>query len=167
MPTVNANEDEFKGQVITWLDEAISQGSYSFDVASSEASLKVSSTTTNFPDIQIWLNRASGMGFCGWELKTPDTRADDKTFLENAARKAMSMNANYFVTWNMRDAIIWRTPNSTEKIIQEHRLRHIHPYSPLLRSMTSGLFQNRSYLKEGQGKYSMTCPFFTMMGIFI
>lgn len=123
MPNVNANEREFMGQVVTWLNEAISQGAYAFDVVSSESSLKVSSTTTNFPDIQIWLNRASGVGFCGWELKTPDTQADDKTLLENATRKAMSMNADYFVTWNMRDAIIWRTPNRNEKVTHDHRLK--------------------------------------------
>ncbi len=110
MSKVNANEREFMSQVVAWLNEAISQGTYPFDVASSESSLKVSSTTTNFPDIQIWFNRASGVGFCGWELKTPETPADDKTLLENAASKATSMNADYFVTWNMRDAIIWRTP---------------------------------------------------------
>ena len=123
MPNVNANEREFMSQVISWLNEVISYGSYPFDIASSETSVKVSSTTTNFPDIQIWLNRASGVGFCGWELKTPDTSADDKTLLENAARKAMSMNADYFVTWNMRDAIIWRTPKRNEKVTHEHRLK--------------------------------------------
>ena len=123
MPNVNANEREFMSQVISWLNEVISYGSYPFDIASSETSVKVSSTTTNFPDIQIWLNRASGVGFCGWELKTPETPADDKTLLENAASKAMSMNADYFVTWNMRDAIIWRTPKRNEKVTHEHRLK--------------------------------------------
>ncbi|MCR4293798.1 MAG: N-6 DNA methylase [Candidatus Kuenenia sp.] len=110
-------------QVISWLNAVISYGSYPFDIASSETSVKVSSTTTNFPDIQIWLNRASSIGFCGWELKTPETPADDKTLLENAASKAMSMNADYFVTWNMRDAIIWRTPKRNEKVTHEHRLK--------------------------------------------
>ena len=123
MPNVNANEREFMSQVISWLNEVISYGSYPFDIASSETSVKISSSTTNFPDIQIWVNRASGVGFCGWELKTPDTPADDKTLLENASRKAMSMNADYFVTWNMRDAIIRRTPKRNEKVTHEHRLK--------------------------------------------
>ena len=123
MSTVKANEREFSGQVVTWLNEAISQGSYPFEIASSEASLKVSSTETNFPDIQIWLNRKAGVSSCGWELKMPDTPADDKTLLENAAKKARAMKADYFVTWNMRDAIIWRTPNWIEKVSHEHRLK--------------------------------------------
>lgn len=123
MTTVKANEREFMSQVISWLNEAISQGSYPFEIASSEASLKVSSKGTNFPDIQIWLSRESGMGFCGWELKTPDTPADDKALLENAAQKARAMNADYFVTWNMRDAVIWRAPGWIEKVTHEHRLK--------------------------------------------
>ncbi|MBI3814939.1 MAG: hypothetical protein HY279_10825, partial [Nitrospinae bacterium] len=110
-------------QVISWLNEAISQGSYPFEIASSEASLAVSSGETNFPDIQIWLSRKSGMGFCGWELKTPDTPADDNALLENAAQKARAMNADYFVTWNMKDAVIWRTPGWIEKVTHEHRLK--------------------------------------------
>lgn len=119
-------------QVNIWLNEAISQGSYSFEAASSEPSIKVSSATTNFPDIQIWLNRKAGMGFCGWELKTPTTPVDDKALLEDAAKKARAMNADYFVTWNMRDAVIWRTPNcpvpeslnrGIEQVSHEHRLK--------------------------------------------
>lgn len=62
MPTVKANEREFTGKVISWLNEAISRGSYPFEAVSSEASLKTSAQTTNFPDIQIWLNRKVDYG---------------------------------------------------------------------------------------------------------
>ncbi len=131
MPTVKANEREFMSQVVAWLNEAISQGTYPFEIATSEASLKISSSKTNYPDIQIWLNRASGTGFCGWELKTPVTPADDKTLLEDATRKARAMHADYFVTWNMRDAIIWRTPNLNEAVSHEHRLKTYPIISPV------------------------------------
>ncbi len=64
MSKVNlANEREFMGQAVSWLNEAISQESYPLDIASSEVSLKASATKTNFPDIQIWVNRAAGSGF--------------------------------------------------------------------------------------------------------
>ncbi|HHT9123645.1 MAG TPA: HsdM family class I SAM-dependent methyltransferase, partial [Candidatus Wunengus sp. YC63] len=131
MANIKSNEREFTSQVISWLNEAISQGTYPFEIATSEASLKISSSETNFPDVQIWLNRASGIGFCGWELKTPDTPADDKTLLEDATRKARAMRADYFVTWNMRDAIIWRTPNLNEAVSHEHRLKTYPIISPV------------------------------------
>ncbi|MBI3753161.1 MAG: N-6 DNA methylase, partial [Deltaproteobacteria bacterium] len=123
MSTIKANEREFMSQVNIWLNEAISHGAYPFEAVSSEASLKTSAKTTNFPDIQIWLSRKSGTGFCGWELKTPTTPVDDKALLEDAANKARAMNADYFVTWNMRNAVIWRTPNWIEKTSHEHRLK--------------------------------------------
>jgi len=34
--------------------------------------VKISEKKTKCPDIQIWLNRQAGQGFCGWELKTPE-----------------------------------------------------------------------------------------------
>jgi len=146
--TVKANEREFSGQVVTWLNEAISQGSYPFEIASSEASLKVSSTETNFPDIQIWLNRKAGVSSCGWELKMPDTPADDKTLLENAAKKARAMKADYFVTWNMRDAIIWRTPNWIEKVSHEHRLKTYPSILPVTEANDLWVASKKELLKS-------------------
>ncbi len=122
MPDIKSNEREFTGQVISWLNEFIRKGSYPFEVASSEHSLKVKEKT-KFPDVQIWLNRKAKQGFCGWELKTPSTQVDDQETLNNAAEKARAMHADYFVTWNMRDAVIWRTPHWTEEVSRIHRLK--------------------------------------------
>ncbi len=122
MPDIKSNEREFAGQVISWLNEFLEKGSYPFEVASSEHSVKVEKKT-KFPDVQIWLSRKAQQGFCGWELKTPSTPVDDQELLTNAAEKARAMHADYFVTWNMRDAIIWRTPHWTEEITKLHRLK--------------------------------------------
>lgn len=119
---VKSNEREFTGQIIFWLNEFIQDGTYPFTVASSEHSLKVAEKETRFPDIQLWLDREAKQGFCGWELKTPATPADDKELLEAAAKKARAMSADYFVTCNMRDAVIWRTPVSKE-VSKEHRYK--------------------------------------------
>jgi type I restriction enzyme M protein len=123
MQKIKSNEDEFKSQAISWLNEFLKQGSYPFEVASAEPSVKVQAKKTKFPDVQIWLNRKAQQGFCGWELKTPKTPVDDQELLENAAEKARAMHADYFVTWNMRDAVIWRTPQWTETVTRVHRLK--------------------------------------------
>jgi hypothetical protein len=123
MPTVKSNENEFKSQVTSWLNGFLSAGTYPFELASSDPSVKVSDKKTQFPDAQIWLNRLAQQGFCGWELKTPVTPADDSELLENAAGKARAMNADYFVTWNMRDSIIWRTPHHGEPVTSQDRLK--------------------------------------------
>ena len=41
MTTIKATEDEFKTQLISWLNEFISQGNYPFEVTGSRASLKI------------------------------------------------------------------------------------------------------------------------------
>lgn len=129
MPDIKSNEREFMSQVISWLNEFLKEGAYPFEVASSDPSLKVEEKKTKFPDVQIWLNRKAHQGFCGWELKTPATPVDDQELLSNAAEKARAMHADYFVTWNMRDAVIWRTPNWTEEVSRIHRLKTYSPIS--------------------------------------
>lgn len=114
-------------QVISWLNEFLKEGSYPFEVASSDPSVKVEEKKTKFPDVQIWLNRKANQGFGGWELKTPVTPVDDKELLDDAAQKARAMHADYFVTWNMRDAVIWRTPHWTEEVSRVHRLKTYPP----------------------------------------
>jgi type I restriction-modification system DNA methylase subunit len=118
-------------QVTSWLNGFLKDGSYPFEVASSDPSIKVESKKTKFPDIQIWLNRKAHQGFCGWELKTPTTSVDDKELLNNAAEKARAMHADYFVTWNMRDSVIWRIPLWTEEVSRVHRLKTYSPVSQI------------------------------------
>lgn len=54
MPDIKSNEREFMSQVTSWLNEFLKAGSYPFEVASSDPSIKVEKKT-KFPDIQIWL----------------------------------------------------------------------------------------------------------------
>jgi len=127
MADVKSNEREFNSQVISWLKEFISGGSYPFEDITGETSVKAPSETTKFPDVQIWLNRATKQGFCGWELKPPAIAADDTALLENAASKARAMNADRFVTWNMRSAILWRTPQAGTAVSATDRVKEYPP----------------------------------------
>lgn len=123
MASIKSNENEFRGQVLSWLNEFLSSGNYPFDSATSDPSIKVSDKKTRFPDIQIWINREAQQGFCGWELKTPITKVDDPNLLDNAVEKARAMNALWFVTWNMQDTIIWTMPKPGEPISSLQRYK--------------------------------------------
>ena len=127
MPNIQSNEPEFGSQVIVWLNEFIGSGSYPFENVTGETSVKVAGETTKFPDVQVWLSRAAKQGFCGWELKAPSIPAADPTLLENAAAKARAMNADHFVTWNMRNAILWRTPQANMQVSAENRVKEYPP----------------------------------------
>lgn len=121
MPDAATTEREVAGEISRWFNELIQAGGYPFEMTTVEPSLG-KGVTPRFPDIQIWLNRKAIQGFCGIELKSPDVPVDDAALLENAAEKAARMNADYFVTCNLRDTVIWRRPQERE-VTSEHRLK--------------------------------------------
>jgi hypothetical protein len=118
MAETRATEGEFQGQVIAWIKERITQGGLPFENATSESSLYGMEKVT-FPDVLLTLDFECQQPFCGWELKTPKTDVRDRELLDKAVKKAQTLDAKYFVTWNMQTAIIWRTPEKTRATIQE------------------------------------------------
>ncbi|QNT76117.1 HsdM family class I SAM-dependent methyltransferase [Dehalogenimonas etheniformans] len=140
MPDVKSNEREFSSQVVSWLNEFISTGTYPFKDVTGETSIRTVGETTKFPDVQIWLDRSAKQGFCGWELKTPATRADDPELLEAAAAKARAMNADQFVTWNMRHAILWRTPQPLIPVSSSDRVKE---YPSIVISLPDDMWTDR------------------------
>ena len=128
MPDIKTTEGEFRSEVISWLNKFLEEGSYPFERITEDPSIKISDGKSRFPDIELWLNRKAKQGFCSIELKTPETPADDSELLEVTAEKARAKNADYFVTWNMRDTIIWQTPPQGKSVTHEFRKR---PYPSL------------------------------------
>jgi hypothetical protein len=110
MADLRANEREFASKVYQWMDAAFSRGSHPFESVSGETSVPIGKKTL-FLDGAIWLNRAVNLAFCNFELKTPETDVRDSELLRNAAEKARALRSDYFVTWNMRETIIWRVPH--------------------------------------------------------
>lgn len=108
MENFKRNERDWAGQLISWLKEAISKGKTTFEDATNDTSVKLSSGRTKFPDILLFSNKISGIIFNGWELKFPDTAVDDIVMLENALEKAQRLQSDSFVTWNGAEAIIWK-----------------------------------------------------------
>jgi type I restriction enzyme M protein len=150
MSKVKTTEGEFRGQVVTWLNSYLKDNPCPFELVTADPSIKISDKETNFPDVQFWINRKAGQGFCGLELKTVITAADDPELLESAIKKAHAMKARYFVTWNMRDTIIWETPNTGVTITKENRKKaystipNINSADDLWDRYASNLLQTRT-----------------------
>lgn len=102
------NERAWAGQIISWIKQSIIDGTTLFQDATNDEGLKVASGRTKFPDVLLFTDKVSGIVFNGWELKFPDTPADDPEMLENALEKAERLQSNSFVTWNGAEAIIWK-----------------------------------------------------------
>lgn len=119
MAKIKATERDFGGQVISWIKEQLKEGGLPFENATNDSSLYRLSGV-KFPDVLLTLDFEGLRPFCGWELKTPATDARDKKLLKDAVQKAQTIGANFFVTWNMQTAIIWRTPEKTRVIVNEN-----------------------------------------------
>ncbi len=102
------NERAWAGQIISWIKQAINDGTTLFQDATNDEGLKVASGRTKFPDVLLFIDKVSGIVFNGWELKFPDTEADNVEMLENALEKAERLKSDSFVTWNGTEAIIWK-----------------------------------------------------------
>lgn len=102
------NERAWAGQIISWIKQSINDGISIFQDATNDEGLKVASGRTKFPDVLLFTDKVSGIVFNGWELKFPDTEADNAEMLENALEKAERLQSDSFVTWNGTEAIIWK-----------------------------------------------------------
>jgi hypothetical protein len=120
------NERAWAGQLIAWIQEAIEKGTTIFQHASNDEGIKVASGRTKFPDVLLFTDKVSGIVFNGWELKFPDTAADDREMLENALEKAERLKSNSFVTWNGSEAIIWQITEGRYTVENLKRLK-IYP----------------------------------------
>lgn len=117
------NERVWAGQLISWIHEEIRDGRTVFEDATNDAGIKLESGKTKFPDILLFTDKVSGIIFNGWELKFPDTEADNIEMLLNALEKAERIKSNSFVTWNGTNAIIWKIENNTYSIDSISRLK--------------------------------------------
>ncbi|RIV51353.1 SAM-dependent DNA methyltransferase [Flagellimonas taeanensis] len=123
MAKVTYNERAWSGQIISWIKQAINNGTTLFQDATNDEGLKVASGRTKFPDVLLFIDKVSGIVFNGWELKFPDTEADDTEMLENALEKAERLKSDSFVTWNGAEAIIWKIKDDDYSISGLEKLK--------------------------------------------
>jgi len=109
MAKKKTSEQEFQGDVVTWLNEEIKRRP---NIGLDKATQEPSKITPRRSDVVVWWNRAAIHAFFTVELKTPTTLITDLTLLNDACEKAQSWNAPYFVIWNMQAAQLYRTPLS-------------------------------------------------------
>ncbi|MBS1572330.1 MAG: SAM-dependent DNA methyltransferase [Bacteroidetes bacterium] len=117
------NERAWAGQLISWIHEEIRTGKTVFQDATNDAGIKLESGRTKFPDVLLFTDKVSGVVFNGWELKFPDTAADDTEMLENALEKAEKLKSNSFVTWNGTEAIIWKIKDDKYSLSSLEKLK--------------------------------------------
>ncbi len=111
------NERTFQIKLIGWINKIVAAGKYVVKEADGETSVKVGKGT-KFPDVILWANKAQEKAVATIELKDTNTAVDNAEFLSNGILKAKSLRAKYFVTWNVRQTILWDISGSKPKRLQ-------------------------------------------------
>ena len=140
------NERSWSGHIISWIKESISNGSTIFQEATNDEGLKVTDGKTRYPDVLIFIDKTAGIVFNGWELKFPDTLADNEEMLKNALEKAQFLKSDSFVTWNANQAIIWGVNDSTYDLGHLYEIKRYEASKNITRR--SDLDNRISYLKH-------------------
>lgn len=140
------NERTWAGQIIAWIKELIANGKTVFQDATNDAGIKLDTGKTKFPDVLLFTDKISGIVFNGWELKFPDTSADDNEMLINALEKAEKLKSNSFVTWNGTQAIIWLIENEKYEVSSLKKLK-VYAQEPDI-TTRKDLAENANYQKH-------------------
>lgn len=77
-----------------------------------------------FPDVLLFGDESCGHIIQGWELKFPDTPITDQVFKDKAKEKAIKLNLNSFLLWNVSCAILY-------VIDEEGREEVVHTWNDL------------------------------------
>ncbi|MEH7255761.1 N-6 DNA methylase, partial [Neobacillus niacini] len=117
MKTIKSNEVEWNSDLISFLQGRF-KDQYPFDSASHGTSLRTRKGV-RYPDVLLFINREAKLASNVWELKNPDTNIRDKSLLENAILKTEAIKANFFVTWNGRETILWKTEDYRLENVKE------------------------------------------------
>lgn len=117
------NEWSFQIKLIGWFNKILSPAKHVATEADGETSVKVGEKTKR-PDVILWSNKAQEIATATIELKDTNTPVDDPELLNNGIPKAKSLQAKYFVTWNVRQTILWD--------ISDEKPQPLQVYPPLL-----------------------------------
>lgn len=110
MPAIN--ERQWQGRVLQWASELLKKYSdLPFSKVDQEFEVLVDGKTRRFNDLTLFDKQ--GKPVCVFELKLPD-RSDGRSprylpVVTKTHDTADAMGADYFVTWNVNSAVLWKT----------------------------------------------------------
>jgi methylase of polypeptide subunit release factors len=110
LPSV-ANELEFQGDVLQWLDADIATRPH---LKIGKAAQEKQFADMKRSDVVIWTTRDVD-ALAAMELKTVSTDLDDVAFQNDVIKKARRVGAPYCVQWNQKSMVIHKTPPAPAK----------------------------------------------------
>jgi hypothetical protein len=140
---VNTNERELSGEIAKWLNESIRSYKVN-DNVTNETGIKGIGMTTKFGDIVWWKgNREHQNAYALIELKSPQGANEN---LQTFREKAVSLNAEWALTWNFKELKIYSRNDGYKKVFSQESY-------PLLQSVSEWIQTTKqanlkSYLRK-------------------
>jgi type I restriction-modification system DNA methylase subunit len=100
------NERSWAIDLISHINSLLPRVNLSIKRASGENTLKTGKNLL-FPDVLLYSSKSHGHVLQGWELKMPDTPIDDNELIGNAKKKAIALQLNSYVVWNVKTANLY------------------------------------------------------------
>jgi len=122
MARIEYDERWAQGKILLWLNEAIRQGRYPFDIAEQEVKIKTPKGLRRYPDIVIWYKKPDKIA-CIVELKQPSADIYNDDLVHVALEKASWVGVPFFATWNLNKLVLWETFRPGVGLL-DRRLRH-------------------------------------------
>ena len=110
---VNYNERSWAMDLVSHINEFLSNQNRPIKRAGGEQTIPTDEGVL-YPDVLLFGDDSSGLILQGWELKMPDTRIDDREFLDNAKLKSEALGLDSFVLWNVSKARLYSKNNNDD-----------------------------------------------------
>ena len=101
MSSLSYNERSWAVDVISAVNQLASVKKLEIRRAGGEHTLKQKGQNSLFPDVLLFGDESGTRVRHGWEMKFPDTKANDPDTVENAIEKAERLQVNSFIIWNV------------------------------------------------------------------
>lgn len=107
MPTVRNNERSEAIKVITYINSFLQNKTWRIRSAGGETTIEEGKDRM-FPDVVLYGDSFQAEILQGWELKMPDVPINDKKFVGDAQRKAITLRLNSCLVWNFTSGVLYK-----------------------------------------------------------
>ena len=104
---IRYNERSWAIELISQINSIVSSNGLLIKRAGGESTISTGTGTSMFPDVILYGDTELTTILQGWELKMPDVRITDETFVKDAQRKANALHLNSCVIWNFTHAKLY------------------------------------------------------------
>lgn len=104
---IRNNERSHVIDLITLMNSILQRSTLQVKAAGGERTIAVGRNNIMFPDLLLYGDTNRTVILQGWEVKLPDTSITNEVFINDAIRKARSLNLNSFFIWNFTSGVLY------------------------------------------------------------